>query len=172
MADIENKPLGMLARWKEEDKKKILVETVGEKESYTAEEHQAARELLEEKEKDDKEKSIKNYFEKGISLLNEVANTFENPDVSTDDLFRKIMWAEDYTRNYLRHHYLEIGEELRRLFTQSRNKTLERNSIFSKNNKNKKQFRLTEAEREVKLMPIRPIFKELIQKVEALRIEN
>lgn len=162
----------MLARWKAEDMKKILTEIVGEKESYTKEEYQAAYEWLEEKEKDDKEQSIKDHFEKGINLLKEAADKFESPDVSTDNLFRDILHAEDYARNYLRHHSLEIEDELRRLFSQACNKTLERNSIFSKKNKNKKELRLTEAERETRLIPIRLLFKELIQKVESLCIEQ
>jgi hypothetical protein len=172
MSNIEKQLPEMLARWKSEDMKKILTETVGEKESYTNEEYQTAYELLEEKEFNDKKQSIKDYFEKGINLLNEVADTFEDPDISTDDLFRKILHAEDYTRNYLRYYSLEMEEELRRLFSQARIKSLGRSSIFSKKNKNKKQFRLTEAEREVKLMPIRPLMKELAQKVESLRMEQ
>lgn len=172
MGNIEKYPPDIIALWEAEGIKKILEETEGKQKSYTAEQYQVARELFEGEEKRKKEESMRRRLETSIQSVEDVGNTFENPDIDTDIITRKLSLAEDNINYVLRHYLLEKRDELTRIFSQVYSFAMKRNSIFSKKNKNKKEFRLTEAEREIRLAPIRPLTKELIQKVKSLHIEQ
>lgn len=168
MGEIENRSSEWSASHDHESIKRILEETAGKSKSYRAEDYQAAHELLEE----EKEESMKERLETVINYLKEVGDTFENPDIATNNITRRLFLAKDNVDYFLRHYALERREEFYQLFSHAQGIITERNSIFSKNNKNRKQFRLTGEEREKKLVPIGLLIKELIQKVESLRIEQ